>query len=189
VKPKEGLTPLPAGEGASKLYVLDAATGKLVGDFQVMNRVCSAVAIVDGVLYFGSYDGCVYAITHDDQAEALAADFRMEVKTEVVSEVTSDPAAGTWYEKRTASWPMSRHDSQRTGVAGTSLDPKGLALLWSKELGPKVRSSAAIVEGRIYVGSDDGHVFCLDPRDGKVVWKFKTCGTVRSSPALWENRV
>ena len=189
VNPREGLTALPRIEGASKVYILDAATGEFAGDFQVMNRVCSAMAIVDDVLYFGSYDGCIYALVHDEKGAPAAAETLVEVKTDLTEAVRPDPAAQRWYDTHATSWPMFRHDARRTGAVDVELETKGLALAWSVDLGAEVRSSPAVVDGRIYIGSDDGHLHCLELKDGKAAWKFRTGGPVRSSPAVWEKRV
>ncbi len=34
-----------------------------------------------------------------------------------------------------------------------------------------VRLAPTIVNGRLYAGSDDGHVYCLSPDDGRLIWK------------------
>lgn len=39
--------------------------------------------------------------------------------------------------------------------------------------GGPVRLAPAVVDGRVYVGSDDGCAYCLDASDGSVVWQFR----------------
>ena len=34
-----------------------------------------------------------------------------------------------------------------------------------------VRFAPTVAEGRLYVGSDDGHVYCLNARDGRLLWR------------------
>jgi len=34
-----------------------------------------------------------------------------------------------------------------------------------------VRLAPTIAEGRVFVGSDDGHAYCLDAKNGKLIWK------------------
>ena len=36
----------------------------------------------------------------------------------------------------------------------------------------------------IYIGTDDGHVIALDPRDGREKWRYATRGPVLESPVL-----
>src|SRR5436190_14151246 len=86
------------------------------------------------------------------------------------------------------SWPMFRGTPSLSGVAPGSLT-SALTLLWSfKTLGP-VKSSAAVDQGRVYVGSDDQHVYCLDLEKGTTNWSFKTDGPIESSPLVLEGRV
>jgi outer membrane protein assembly factor BamB len=42
---------------------------------------------------------------------------------------------------------------------------------WRAYTGGPVRFAPVAAEGRLYVASDDGHLYCLNPADGKVVWR------------------
>ena len=85
-------------------------------------------------------------------------------------------------------WPMFRGGPALAGVAGGSL-PERLELLWTFKTGGPVKSSSAIVQDRVFIGSDDGNVYALGLADGKKVWAFKTGGGVESSPLVLEGRV
>ena len=43
--------------------------------------------------------------------------------------------------------------------------------LWSFFAEGPVRCAPSVFRGRLYFGSDDGHVYCLDARDGTLLWK------------------
>src|ERR1051326_701961 len=62
-----------------------------------------------------------------------------------------------------ANWPMYRGSSGLVGIAAGRL-PEALVLSWSFKTEGPVKSSAAIVGGRVYVGSDDGNVYAPDLR-------------------------
>jgi outer membrane protein assembly factor BamB len=49
--------------------------------------------------------------------------------------------------------------------------------------------SPVILENKLFIGSDDGHVYALDALNGKLLWKFKTGGRVSSSAAVYDNKV
>src|SRR5215831_18954263 len=91
-------------------------------------------------------------------------------------------------EAAAADWPMFRGGPALLGVAEGSL-PDKLSLLWSFKTGGAVKSSAAVAEGRVFVGSSDEMVYALDFTNGKKVWAFKTGGAVESSPLVLEQRV
>jgi outer membrane protein assembly factor BamB len=42
---------------------------------------------------------------------------------------------------------------------------------WTFFTGGPVRLAPTVFEGRVYFGSDDGYAYCLDAKDGSVVWK------------------
>src|SRR5437879_7978735 len=87
-----------------------------------------------------------------------------------------------------ADWPMFRGGPALLGVAEGSL-PDKLSLLWTFKTGGAVKSSAAIAQGKVFVGSGDEMVYALDFANGKNVWTFKTGGAVESSPLVLEQRV
>jgi outer membrane protein assembly factor BamB len=87
-----------------------------------------------------------------------------------------------------ASWPMFRGGPSLLGVAAGSIDPK-LSLLWSFKTEGPVKSSAAIVGQRVFIGSDDGNVYGLNLADGRKLWSYKTAGPVESSPLVLDGKV
>lgn len=62
-------------------------------------------------------------------------------------------------------------------------------LLWEFHTGNMVRSSPAVVDGTVYIGSNDRHLYALSAKTGKLRWAFATSGPVASSPAVVDGRV
>ncbi len=83
---------------------------------------------------------------------------------------------------------MFRGGPSLVGVAAGSLRAP-MELRWSFKTEGPVKSSAALVQDRVYVGSDDGNVYALGLGDGRKAWAFKTGGEVESSPLALEGRV
>jgi len=67
-----------------------------------------------------------------------------------------------------------------------------------------IRVAPAYADGRLYIGSDDGHLYCLNARDGSEVWRFDgtpcdrrilanerliSTWPIRSAPTLAEGHV
>jgi outer membrane protein assembly factor BamB len=82
-----------------------------------------------------------------------------------------------------ADWPMFGHDPQHTGVAGESVEPP-LELLWKFKTNSSIRSSPAISDDTVYIGSGDGCVYALDAATGTEKWEYKVDGGIWSSPAM-----
>jgi outer membrane protein assembly factor BamB len=86
-------------------------------------------------------------------------------------------------------WPQFRGNPQLTGVASSRL-PATLKLLWTYEAGDSIESSAAIVDGTVYVGSEASDLVALDLENGKLRWKYHvTDGIGESSPAVHDGIV
>jgi outer membrane protein assembly factor BamB len=81
-------------------------------------------------------------------------------------------------------WPMFRESSALWGISETQLS-KSLKLRWSYQAKDSIESSAAIVDGAVYVGSMDGSLYAIDLATGKVRWQYQTAGPVgESSPCV-----
>ncbi|HEC94457.1 MAG TPA: hypothetical protein ENI45_00650, partial [Thermoplasmatales archaeon] len=86
-------------------------------------------------------------------------------------------------------WPMFQHDPWHTGFSN-SLAPETKHVKWSRMLGGSIGfSSPAVVDGKIYVGSHDQRVYCLDACNGSEIWCYTTGDIIVSSPAVQDNRV
>jgi len=77
-------------------------------------------------------------------------------------------------------WPMFHGEPALAGVAPGSL-PEAFALRWKFQTGGPVASSAAIAGGRVFVGSNDMHIYAIDLMDGHKVWAYQTDGEVESA--------
>jgi outer membrane protein assembly factor BamB len=53
----------------------------------------------------------------------------------------------------------------------------------------KITSSPAVVDGKVYIGSDDHNWYCLDAYTGKKIWDFPTEYKVGASAAVVDGRV
>lgn len=96
--------------------------------------------------------------------------------------VTADRAADhVPYMFRADPWHSGMNDDG--GI--TPID----TLVWMNISGDRVYSSPAVVDGVVYIGSDDHNVYALDADTGAEIWTFLTGGRVLSSPAVAEGVV
>ena len=80
-------------------------------------------------------------------------------------------------------WSQFRGNHQLTGVSQANV-PSSLKQLWTYDAGDSIESSAAIVGGTVFVGSQKGELVALSLDNGSVYWKFSTGNPIgESSPA------
>jgi len=85
-------------------------------------------------------------------------------------------------------WPMFHGELNHTGEAHTTTTI-GRCPFWSYTTGDALWSSPAVANGRVFVGSLDHKVYCLNATTGKQLWNYTTGLGVLSSPAVADGRV
>src|SRR5882724_10963924 len=81
-------------------------------------------------------------------------------------------------------WPQFRGNPSLNGVTNSAV-PKALKLLWTFEAGESIESSAAIVDGVVYFGTQTPELIAVNLADGKLKWRYKCKdGLGESSPAV-----
>jgi outer membrane protein assembly factor BamB len=79
---------------------------------------------------------------------------------------------------------MFRGDSAHSGVYAGAGVPRLNGVKRKFQTGGEVVSSPAVVDGVVYVGSNDGKLYAIDGAIGLLKWKFATGARVSSSPAV-----
>ena len=142
----------------------------------------------DGVLFFGSDDGNVYAV---DAATGI-----QKWKYASGGPVPSTPAVadglvyvGSYDGKlhalnaRTgrAVWKFSTSGERRFEAKGLhGMQPRSQTIADPYDV---FLSSPVVVQGLVSFGSGDGNVYALDAASGELRWKFQTGDVVHASPA------
>lgn len=81
-------------------------------------------------------------------------------------------------------WRQFRGNAQLTGIAATA-PPANLKTVWTYDTKDTILSSAAIVEGVVYVAVGNGDLLALDFATGKLRWKYSAKSFFGdSSPAV-----
>ncbi|MBP1928954.1 outer membrane protein assembly factor BamB [Methanolinea mesophila] len=180
--------------------------GTLLWNYTTGREVRSCPAIVDGVVYFGSNDGNLYAI--DAKTGSLVWNSAAGLGIQTGPAVTGGVVyAGSWdhniyaFDMSSGAllWNTTTGDAVISSPAvangivyAGSFDGKVYALdavtgepIWEYTTGgPRVTSSPAIVEGVVYVGSEDKNLYALNASDGALLWNTTTGGQVHSSPSV-----
>lgn len=87
------------------------------------------------------------------------------------------------HAKKSQDWPTFHHDIALSGYTRAHA-PDDDYILWTYPTGGSVESSPAVVGNRVYVGSQDHYLYCLNKLTGAKVWAFDTGSQVPSSPAV-----
>jgi outer membrane protein assembly factor BamB len=83
------------------------------------------------------------------------------------------PAAATNPATKSVEWASFRNGFDLLGIAHSTL-PEKLELQWKFAAGEMVVSTAAIVDGRVYVASLNGQLFCLNRKTGEKIWSYRS---------------
>ncbi len=149
--------------------------------FPIDDWVYSSPAIgLDGTIYVGSYDMNLYAVNPDDGESEWVEPFSS-------GGTISSPAIGpdgTIYVGVTIL--VDEDFYMETGKA-CAVSPDDGSEKWTFETEGAIHSSPAIgSDGTVYVGSEDGNLYALDPADGSLKWEmpFQVEGSIYSSPAI-----
>jgi outer membrane protein assembly factor BamB len=178
----------PQHSGVYRTVPLRQFTG-VKWKFKTNGYVVSSPALADGVVYFGSTDGTLYAVDRDAGT--------LKWKAATGSRVVSSPAVangivyfgsydGKFYALDATSgklkWKFKTEGEHRfegkhlhgsQPVAETMPDPFDVYL-----------SSPVLWQGNVYFGSGDGNIYALSADSGALDWKFRTGDVVHASPAI-----
>ena len=145
----------PAGAGAPSrlLWARDAG-----------GAVSSGAAIAGGVVYIGGTDG-----VHTFEAATGRSGKTYHTGGPVQGAVTI--AGGTTLyagsdDNRVYAWMIAEYEGSQ----------------WTYPTGGPVTCKPAVMNGTVYVGSDDHYVYALNADTGSRKWRYKTGGPVRSNP-------
>lgn len=156
--------------------------------FATGDRIVSSPVAHEGVLYFGSDDGNLYAVD--------AASGRQRWKYSTAGPVPSTPAVagglvyfgsydGKFYALDLGTgrprWKFSTGGERRFEAKGLhGIQPKNQTIADPFDV---FLSSPVVAHGSVYFGSGDGNLYALEAKSGELRWKFATGDVVHSSPA------
>ena len=161
-------------QGASEFACLDAYTGNVSWTLQIEAFAPrESVVVAYGNLYLipGTVTTAVDSISGEEY-DTMGQVWAIGAKP---------------LPSNTEPWAMWRQNPAHTGVGQTG--PTKLALVWKFATTGAVVSSPSTADGRVYVGSEDKNIYCLDARSGGLIWKFAADGRIKSSPAVADGKV
>ena len=85
-------------------------------------------------------------------------------------------------------WAQFHGNQAQSGVVSGHL-PEQLSLVWRFKTEDEIKSSPAIVKGRVYIGSSDENVYALDLQTGKQLWSATLDDMVEAPPTVVDGGV
>lgn len=150
-------------------YSLDASRGDLNWKVSLGSEMLGEPLIVGSIIYFVTLDGRLFALSKATGAELWHTD-AME---RTVGFTVRRQSAPIYYNG------MIIYGTSRGTLVAYH---HGGSIAWVRMLGNPsaqvmdVDSKALIVGNRLYAASADGELFCLNPRDGNIMWSIGAGG-------------
>lgn len=179
--------------GPARHGVVSAAAPRTLAgvkwQFQTGARIVSSPVFAQGLVVVGSDDGQVYAFEAGSgrvrwrwatrgavASSAAVVDGRVHVLGDDGRVHTLDLRSGT------PLWTFATGGERRFEARGLhGATPRTQTMADPYDV---YKSSPAVVDGTLYVGSSDGHLYALDAASGALRWKQRTGDVVHASPAV-----
>jgi len=203
-----------AGSWYGDLYCLDAETGETVWNRTVEREpqwwgVASSPLVIGELVFVSTFsDGTLHVLDLEGDELWNISTGKMDPYTSPAAEegrvyfAGGDPAL---YCFDTSSFeilwraPTNGPITTTPGIGGDrayfatredlrALDASTGEEVWVAPL-KGTTSSPAISSGRVYIGTDDGRLACLNASDGSLIWSAEVDSSVRSSPLVAGDRV
>lgn len=172
-------TTLVIGSLSGELFALDALKGSVLWTYKTDNSIYGSANWSAGLngsgkrIYVGSYDNHVYCLE--------AATGKKIWAFETDNYINGTPATD-------GSHVIFGGCDEILHVVSADLGVKS-GEIWA---GSYIPGSAALVEGRAYLGHYDNKLICIDIQEQKIVWEYEDSeggGPFFSSPAVGKDRV
>ncbi|MCW4010465.1 MAG: PQQ-binding-like beta-propeller repeat protein [Candidatus Bathyarchaeota archaeon] len=153
--------------------------------------------VADGKVFIQRYNGAAGGAELMPNTFSCFDAFTGDLLWELPNTLTMDPsvAYGNLYaiigdtiycfsEQATQDWSMWRGNVENPGIVqGTG--PADISVPdWEFQTPGSITSSPAVVSGKVYFGSRDKNIYCVDAYSGDLLWDYATGMPVMSSPAV-----
>lgn len=159
--------------GAGRAMAVSTNSGNTIWSRDLPSRSESSPILANGLVYFGSEDGTVYALKASNGAIEWTYQASGEVKGGLAlkeGRLYFGDYAGKMYAIRAS-------DGSEIWQASTSNAGFGFA-------SGRFYATPAVAYGRVYNGNVDGYVYSFSAETGELAWQTQTGGFVYASPAV-----
>lgn len=180
------------------LRAFKLATGDPLWTYRGEGPMRGTPAIRDGIVYAGDDGGRLHAVSLADGTALWTRDLGAPIRCAPAVAgrivVTTESAVVTLgldgVEIRR--WPVSEPVSSPSLAGDTVYYAAGRTLYADERAlftaGDAIRATPVIGGSRVYVGSDDHRLYCLDRESGNVIYQVEADWYVPAAPALYDDR-
>lgn len=161
------------GSQDSRLYCFDAKTGELAWKLQIENQIRTFSTIVDDKCFVMQCDGKLHVVDLN--------------KGEIIASVPIDQA--NQFSSPAVLGERLYFGTEEGAVMCINWKKPEIAWTVAEKTGEAFRSSPAVAEGIVAIGTRGRRVNALDPKDGSELWSFPTKNKVDASPVIVGDRV
>jgi outer membrane protein assembly factor BamB len=172
------------GDTEASFYAVDIKSGKERWQYKIngdtMNNedygfdrraITSSAVVAGNKILVGARDGLLYCINGDNGKNIWKVDHHVSWVISTVAVKDSFVVTGT---------------SDGRFVQAVNIETG--KEIWKFRTPLAVWSSPLIVDDKVYAGTFDGHLYCIDLRTGKRISQFKANGKILSSP-VWNDQL
>lgn len=160
----DGIVYLMTKDG--RLDAVDVVTGKRINRKKLDKQIEATCTYFDGDLYIASrYGGETLA-----RLDLDTGDYVWKIDA---GDIASEPLVTRWGVYVAA---LYKHIDKYSTATGKKK--------WSFKTEDQLRSSPALGDSTLVVGSDDGTIYALSEKTGRLKWKFMAGGPVMATPVI-----
>jgi outer membrane protein assembly factor BamB len=154
------------------IYRVDPANGTIVRRDEARAMIFDSAGVDRDRIWFGGYDGSVFAVARDDGTELA--------RTRLPGAVVSTPIATD------ETIVVGARDYMLYGLRRADLSVAWRYSFWFSW----VESTPTLVDGTLYIGgSDFARITALNPRDGRARWSTPVHGLTWGTPVVTDDTV
>lgn len=155
--------------------------GTVLWDYDIFGNITSKPAIINNILIVATLQGDLITINMEDGAQLQSIGFDESITSELA---TYD------YTGKKELMTITDNSPKHSVIFGTSSGKiycylvETLEEIWvNKKASSVITSKPFIHKNKIVFSAWDGRIYCIDSRDGLLIWKYRMTKDRKSSPA------
>jgi len=163
------------GSGDNYFYCLNSKNGELIWKFKTFGEIYSTAVVDNKFVYFSSYDGFLYKLKKKTGILVWKFKTAGEQKHLIKNYFNPSEMVEDFWDFYQSS-PVIYHQTIYFGC-GTdfyAVDVDSGQKKWQFKTEGAIHSSPAIKDNKVYFGSFDSRIYCLDTKTGTEIWQYET---------------